>query len=162
VRILSDEELISIDLTTKLHNTYIRSATKNYTHFEITTSRHKEYLIVAFGCGLKIFCAHNAAPLSFTRIIKFRSMVEDDENSHLELIMPHNHRTNKAERFIQTARTYIIATLATADPNFSMATSKQTLEQTEITVNLVRSAPGVKNINTWEANLTTGYASGGT
>jgi hypothetical protein len=55
-------------------------------------------------------------------------MVENDKKLHLELVMPHNHCANKAERSIQTAKTHIIATLASANPDFSMAASKHIME----------------------------------
>ena len=157
VRILSDEERISMDLTAKLHDTYIMvivSRKTNYIRLETSKSRHGKDLLAAFESGLKFLRAHGAAP-SVVRMdneisADFRLMLED-EKIRLELAMPHNHRSNDAERAIRTSKNHIIASLATADPDFPMAASKHLLAQAETTLNLLRRAPGKENINAWQA-----------
>ena len=44
----------------------------------------------------------------------------DDDNIKLQLVEPHNHRVNTAERAIQTFKNHTIAGLSTCDENFTI------------------------------------------
>ena len=55
-----------------------------------------------------------------------------------QLVPPHNHRTNPAERAIQTFKAHFISILCTTDPTFPLYLWDKLLEQAEITINLLR------------------------
>jgi hypothetical protein len=57
-----------------------------------------------------------------------------------ELVPPHNHRTNAAERAIRTFKEYFKAGLATVNPDFPAHLWDRLLPQAEITLNLLRSS----------------------
>ena len=58
----------------------------------------------------------------------------------LQLAEPDNHRSNAAERAIQTFKNHFIAGLATVDPAFPMQLWCHLLEQAELTLNLMRTS----------------------
>jgi hypothetical protein len=55
-----------------------------------------------------------------------------------QLVPPHIHRANLAERAIQTFKNHFKATLATVDPDFPVAQWDRLIEQSIITLNLLR------------------------
>ena len=55
-----------------------------------------------------------------------------------QLVPPHNHRTNPAKRAIQTFKVHFISVLCTTDPTFPFYLWDKLIEQTEITLNLLR------------------------
>ena len=57
-----------------------------------------------------------------------------------QLAPPHQHRTNAAERAIQTLKNHVKACLATVDPDYPLKEWDRLLLQVEITLNLLRSA----------------------
>ena len=57
-----------------------------------------------------------------------------------QLVPPHNHRANAAERGIQTFKHHFKACLATIDPDFPMREWDRLLVQAELTLNLLRSS----------------------
>ena len=63
-----------------------------------------------------------------------------NENIKYQLVPPHNHRANRAERAIQTFKYHLKAGLATVDPDFPVAQWDRLLDQAEITLNLLRNA----------------------
>ena len=62
------------------------------------------------------------------------------KNIKFQLVPPHNHRANQAERAIQTYKNHFVAILASVDPDFPLAQWDLLLQQTNITINLLRSA----------------------
>ena len=64
----------------------------------------------------------------------------DKENIKYQLSPPNNHRTNKAERAIQTFKHHLKAGLASTDPNFPLSEWDRLIEQAVITLNLLRSS----------------------
>ena len=56
-----------------------------------------------------------------------------------QLVPPHNHRTNLAERVIQSFK-YHLTGLSFVDPDFPIAQWDRLLKQAEITLNLLRNA----------------------
>ena len=60
------------------------------------------------------------------------------ENVEYQLVPPHIHRRNSAERAIQTFKYHFIAGLASTDPNFPLSNWCRLLPQTELTLNLLR------------------------
>ena len=57
-----------------------------------------------------------------------------------QLVPPHSHRRNLAERAIQTWKNHFKAGLATADPNFPLTAWNHLIPQANITLNLLRNA----------------------
>ena len=64
----------------------------------------------------------------------------DKNNIKYQLVPPHNHRANLAERAIQSFKYHFKAGLYTVDPDFPVAQWDQLLDQAEITINLLRNA----------------------
>ena len=57
---------------------------------------------------------------------------------NFELIPPHMHRRNAAERAIRTFKNHFLAGLATCDPRFPLAEWDRLLNQAQLTLNLLR------------------------
>ena len=62
------------------------------------------------------------------------------ENTKYQLVPPHCHRVNLAERAIQTFKNHFKASLASVDPNFPLTELDHSLLQAVITLNLLRAA----------------------
>ena len=60
------------------------------------------------------------------------------KNVTFQLVTPHVHRRNAAERAIRTFKNHFISVLATADPEFPVAEWDRLLPQAELTLNLLR------------------------
>ena len=58
----------------------------------------------------------------------------------LQLVPPHIHRANTAERVIQTWKQHFKSGLASIDPNFPLREWDRLIPQAEITLNLLRSS----------------------
>ena len=61
-------------------------------------------------------------------------------NADYQLVPPHTHRRNLAERAIQTYKNHFKAGLASVNPNFPLSEWDRLLEQANITLNLLRSS----------------------
>ena len=61
-------------------------------------------------------------------------------NTTFQLVPPHSHRRNLAERAIQTWKNHFKAGLATTDPNFPLSEWDRLIPQANITLNLLRAA----------------------
>ena len=57
-----------------------------------------------------------------------------------QLVPPHNHRQNAAERAIKTFKAHFLSTLATCDPEYPITKWDQLIPQSEMTLNLLRPA----------------------
>ena len=60
------------------------------------------------------------------------------ENVEYQLVPPHIHRRNSAERAIQTFKNHFIAGLASTDPNFPLSNWCRLQPQAELTLNLLQ------------------------
>ena len=69
-----------------------------------------------------------------------------DNKTKYQLVPPHSHRRNSAERAIQTWKNHFKAGLATTDPNFPLTAWDHLIPQTNITLNLLRSARANPNV----------------
>ena len=65
------------------------------------------------GCALKLHRMDNEAPRDLKRYLQ-------DNDIEYQLVPPHIHRRNSAERAIRTFKNHFIAGLCTTDPNFPM------------------------------------------
>ena len=59
---------------------------------------------------------------------------------NFQLVPPHVHRRNAAERAIQTWKNHFSAGLATCDPKFPLAEWDRLMPQADLTLNLLRSS----------------------
>ena len=64
----------------------------------------------------------------------------EEQGLEWELIPPHNHRRNVAERAIQTAKGHIIANVMGCDPTFPLKEWHRILPQIEMTLNMLRAS----------------------
>ena len=77
-------------------------------------------------------------------------MLIDEFKVKIELVPPHVHRANKAERAIRTAKNHFVSVLATADPTFPTALWDELLPHAEMTLNLLRTAHIDPTKSAWE------------
>jgi hypothetical protein len=61
-------------------------------------------------------------------------------NLNYQLVPPHYHRRNSAERAIQTFKEHFVAGVSSVDPSFPMHLWDRVLPQAEITLNLLRTS----------------------
>jgi hypothetical protein len=61
-----------------------------------------------------------------------------DQNISFQLVPPHVHRRNAAERALQSFKNHLIAGLCTADPDFPLNLWDKLIPQAEITLNMLR------------------------
>ena len=64
----------------------------------------------------------------------------NDQNTKFQLVPPHSHRRNLAERAIQTWKCHFKAGLASTNPNFPLTEWDRLIPQANITLNLLRTA----------------------
>jgi hypothetical protein len=105
------------------------------THFEMLSSK---------GYKPKVNVMDNQA----TKFIK-KFLTEND--CKLQLVEPHNHRVNAAERAIQTFKDAFIARLATTDADFSLQLWDNLAPQVQDTLNLLRASRVNPKISAYEA-----------
>jgi hypothetical protein len=69
-------------------------------------------------------------------------MVKEIEKKGLiyQLVPPNNHRSNKAERAIQTFKSHFVSGLCTLDDSFPMHTWDKLIPQAEKTLNMLRTS----------------------
>ena len=70
-------------------------------------------------------------------------------NQAFELVPPHQHRRNTAERAIRTFKNHPIAGIASCDPKFPIAEWDRILPQCELTLNLLRNSRINPNLSSW-------------
>ena len=85
------------------------------------------------GNAPKLFILDNEVSGEFRQALK-------KYNVDFQLAPPHMHRRNAAERAIRTYKNHFLSVLATADPDFPIAEWDRLLQQTEITLNLLRNS----------------------
>jgi hypothetical protein len=61
-------------------------------------------------------------------------------NCKLQVVEPHNHRVNAAERVTQTFKAAFIAALATTDSNFPLQLWDKLTPQVQDTLNMLRAS----------------------
>ena len=73
----------------------------------------------------------------------------NNNNVNYQLVPAHYHRTNMAERTIQTFKNHFKAGLATCNPSFPLREWDRLLEQAVLTLNLMRSARTNPNMSAY-------------
>jgi hypothetical protein len=123
----------------------------NYIHLEALKSRTEEEYIAAF---------KRAHALYQTCNISIKMQILDNETSNklhaylsthgtIQYVPPGNHRSNKAERMIQTVKDHFISILATTNPEYPLSAWDQLLEHTELTLNLLRASGTDPTLSAW-------------
>jgi hypothetical protein len=72
-------------------------------------------------------------------------------NTHFQLVPPHLHRTNNAERAIATFKDHLISGLAATDPSFPLPLWDRLIPQAVLTLNLLRPARFNPRLSAWAA-----------
>ena len=87
--------------------------------------------LVAHGLRPHLHTLNNEAYTSFKDFLTA-------EKVEYQIVPPHIHRCNSAERAIQTFKNHFIAGLASTDPNFPLSNWCRLLPRAELTLNLLR------------------------
>ena len=126
----------------------------NYIHVETTTSRGGPHLLSALQRAIVFFKKRGVDVKLIRMDNECAQLTKDwvaDEHMSLELTPVAVHRTNKAERSIQTWKDHFIATLATTDPDCPLFLWEDFIEQTELTLNIMRASNTHPLLSAWEA-----------
>ena len=100
-----------------------------------------ETTVAAFKTNIEYFKKRNFKPVFniidnvATKAVK--SYLED-EGIKMQLVEPHNHRSNAAERAIQTFKNHTIAGLCTCDEDFPSVLWCKLIKQAQDTLNMLR------------------------
>ncbi len=81
----------------------------------------------------------------------YRQTITQDWKATYQLVPPHVHRANAAERAIQTFKAHFLSILAGIDASFPNYLWDKLLPQTEITLNLLRQSTLAPATSAWEA-----------
>ena len=69
--------------------------------------------------------------------------------NYYELVPPHQHRRNAAERAIRTFKNHFLAGLATCDPDFPLREWDRLVVQAELTLNLLQNSRVNPLLSSW-------------
>ena len=132
----------------------LRSEGGNYIKLIPMVNRLKQSYLKAHQEAMTFFEARGYAP-TFQRMDNeisndFMHYLQE-KNIRIDLVPPHQHRRNKAERDIRTFKNHFIAAMAGVDPSFPMHAWNELLEHIEITLNLLRPSVAHPRMSAWEA-----------
>ena len=126
----------------------------NYIHVEAMPSRSSAHFIAAFRRAIQLFTKTGFKPrmqrLDNEISAELLSVLQDEFNITCELAPPHNHRTLRVERAIQTFKNHFISTLCTCDPSFPLYLWEDLLPQSLLTLNLMRGSNITPTISAYE------------
>ena len=71
---------------------------------------------------------------------ELKDIIVDQHKNKLELVPPHDHRTNPAEKCIDTFKRHLISGLSAMDPNFPLHLWCCILPQCQDTLNMLRTS----------------------
>ncbi len=126
----------------------------NVIHVETTKSRSGPDLLAALQRAVSFFSERGAAPVLIRMDNECAAVTKTWLKAtaiELELTPVAHHRTNKAERAISTWKDHFISVLATTDPNSPLILWEDYVEQSELTLNCMRSSPAHPLLSAWEA-----------
>lgn len=122
-------------------NAILVEALQNRQKATITKAWNKINEILAkSGAQPNIYVMDNEASTDLKTAMK-------SKNIRYELVPPHIHRRNAAERAIRTFKNHFIAGLASLDPQFPMAQWDRLLSQAVLTMNHLRNARANPNLS---------------
>lgn len=124
----------------------------NYIHVELMRDRKAAEYARAYAQGLAFFEERGVKP-SWERLDnetnELLQAVARRANIVIQYSPPGNHRSNRAERAIQTWKHHFISVLASTDPTFPMAAWDELVPQAELTLNLMRASRLNPAISAW-------------
>ena len=136
------------------YNLVLHSEGANYIKIIPMQTRSKQSYLKAHQIALDFYEEFGYTP-TFQRL---DNEISNDFMAHLQsknikidLVPPHQHRRNKAERDIRTYKNHFIAALAGVDPNFPMMAWDELIPQIETTLNLLRPSTTHPRMSAWEA-----------
>ena len=132
-------------LKSNLHFLVMYHYDSNYIHATALTDYTAASYFKAYQQGIDMYTKANPeGKLIPTYEIADNAMTQQfirdcaNRNIETQLVPPGNHRSNNAERAIQTFKCHFISGLATCDPTFPISEAKQLIPQALITLNLLR------------------------
>ena len=130
-------------MSRRRNNYLLVSVYKGYIHLEPFKSRSAGDYVDAYRATIAFFTEHLGTSPSVVRLDNetsesLESFFKDDAKVKWEYVPPNNHRTNKAERSIRTAKNHILATLSGVHSSFPMHLWDDILPQCELTLNHLR------------------------
>ena len=124
-------------------NNILQHPSKSRQGKEIADAFHATYLkMTKHGHATQLFILDNECSIDLKLTIL-------NTNSTFELVPPHQHRINAAERTIRTVKKYPLAGLATCDPDFPITEWDRLLRQSELALNLLRTSRINPNLSAW-------------
>ena len=99
--------------------------------------------LVRGGCKPKLQRLDNEISKIFKDFLK-------DQDIQYQLVAPHDHRQNAAERAIRTAKNHCIAGWCSTDDDFPMHLWAHTIEHAELSLNLLRGSRINPKLSAWE------------
>ena len=127
---------------------------KNYIHAETMNDRSAPSYVTAYRAAFAFFhkLGHvfSVARLDNETSAPLEAFLDVEAKVDHEFISAGSHRSNKAERSIQTWKNHYIAGVASVDPDFPMIRWKDLNPQCEITVNVLRPFADNARISAYE------------
>ena len=80
---------------------------------------------------------------------EYKLSIKPNWNDNYQLVLPHTHRSNAAERAIRTFKAHFLSILAVVAPDFPRNLWDFLLSQAELTLNLLRQATLNPSRSTW-------------
>ena len=71
---------------------------------------------------------------------ELKDIIFDQQKNKLELVLPHDHRTNPSEKCIDIFKCHFISGLSATDPNFPLHLWCRILPQCQDTLNMLRTS----------------------
>jgi hypothetical protein len=125
----------------------------NYIHLEASQSRKSAHMVDVYRRAVNFFDERRIRPQFFRMdnesSAALERYIEVEAKCRIQYVAPNNHRQNKAERCIQTAKNHFISMLASTDPTFPMDLWDLLLEQAKLTMNLMRSSSTNSKVSAW-------------
>ena len=159
VHLITDQERNDMDIAHLLHDKYLMvfySHGGNYIHIELLDATTEFHVLRAYKQGVKFFESKGLKP-NVQRMDNYSAFLapaftefQANNDITVDRVPPGQHRRNKAERCIETAKHHIIASLAGTDPDFPMKGIKHLMPQMELTLNLLRQARKNTKMSAWE------------
>ena len=147
-------------------------------HFPVSSKNVNQYIIIAYHCDSNVIIStpfksrfNKYILLSYSAIMQritdcnmmvdlqildneeitdYKGIIKSEWGVGSQLLPPHIHHRNSAERAIRTFKAHFLSTLAGIAPTFSKNLWDLIPSQTELTLNLLRQSKLDPNILAWE------------
>ena len=143
-RAQSGNQYIMVGLHTASNAILVRPFASKHDSHRIPAYNDMFARLNAVGAAPTIHVMDNEASLAFQRAIA-------TNKCKLQLVPPHVHRRNAAERAIRTFKDHFLAILAGTPPSFPSNRWDLLIPHAELTLNLLRPTPNAAFTSAWEA-----------